>query len=104
MRPPLGGVWQRESDGGQVLAGGVAVDAVAPCIGLDGDGGAGGDPGRADSRRACPRIRCRRDCLLEGYAQRGNPLASTTSGARGSTPGSAATTADEREFSAEVGP
>jgi hypothetical protein len=44
-RPPLGGVRQRESDGGQVLVGGVPVDAVAPFIGLDGDGGAGGDPG-----------------------------------------------------------
>jgi hypothetical protein len=43
VRPPLGGV--RESDGGQVLVGGVPVDAVAPCIGVDGDGGAGGDPG-----------------------------------------------------------
>jgi len=47
VRPPPGGVRQRESDGGQVLAGGVPADAVAPCIGLDGDGGAGGDPGPA---------------------------------------------------------
>jgi hypothetical protein len=45
VRPPLGGVRQRESDGGQVVVGGVPVDAVAPCVGLDGDGGAGGDPG-----------------------------------------------------------
>jgi hypothetical protein len=37
VRPPLGGVRQRESDGGQVLVGGVPVDAVAPCIGVDGD-------------------------------------------------------------------
>ncbi len=45
MRPPLGGVRQRESDGGQVLMRDVPVDAVAPCIGLYGDRGAGDDPG-----------------------------------------------------------
>jgi len=45
VRPPPGGVRQRESDGGQVLIGGVPVDAVAPCVGLDADGGARGDPG-----------------------------------------------------------
>jgi hypothetical protein len=45
VRPPPGGVRQRESDSGQILVGGVPVDAVAPGIGLDGDGGAGGDPG-----------------------------------------------------------
>jgi hypothetical protein len=42
VRPPLGGVRQQESDGGQVLVSGVPVDAVAPCVGLDGDSGAGG--------------------------------------------------------------
>src|SRR5271157_3041339 len=28
---------------------------------------------REDSRRACLRIRCRRGCMPEGYAQRGDP-------------------------------
>jgi hypothetical protein len=28
---------------------------------------------REDSRRACLRIRCRRGCMPEGYAQRGGP-------------------------------
>jgi hypothetical protein len=28
---------------------------------------------REDSRRACRRIRCRRGCISEEYAQRGDP-------------------------------
>jgi hypothetical protein len=91
-----GGVWQLESDGGQVLVGGVAVDAVAPYTGLDGDVAPEAIQARAYSRRACLRIRCRRDCMLERYAQRGDPA--RVYGVKGPRldAGSAAATADER--------
>ena len=51
---------------------------------------------REDSRRACLRIRGRRGCMPEEYAQRGDPARVYGVAACDLAPGSAAATADER--------
>jgi hypothetical protein len=97
VRPPLGGVRQRESDGGQVLVGGVAVDAIAPCIGLDGDGGAGGDPGPAGLTAGLPAhpVPARRHAGRVRAAWRSRSRLRRQAPAAW-RPGSAAGTADDR--------
>jgi hypothetical protein len=73
------------------------VDAVAPCIGLDGDGGAGGDPGPGGLTAGLPAHPVP-TWLHAGsaHAARRSRSRLRQSGACHLAPGSAAATADER--------